>query len=155
MQQQQRWASTWPKGLSWHLARTLLSAVPDALASHENLKRQDAKDSEEDMYLISKGILAVWSSQIYRGYALLTEKRVKRWIIDPYRIIHRPRIVTATKRDLLSFLWTSYPEFFFSSFSTSLSGSSPDASCQSIPSHCLVRWWRACEWSQWFVLWKC
>lgn len=124
------------------------------------------KDSEENMYLISKGIRAAWSSQIYRGYALLTENRVKRWIIDPYRIIHRPRTVMATKTErsftfYLKFIPLVRPSselleiFFFPFLSSSLSGSSPDASCQSVPSHCLVRWWRACEWRQWLVLWRC
>lgn len=36
-------------------------------------------------------------SEVVRS--LLTEKRVKRWIIDLYRIIHRPRIVMATKTE--------------------------------------------------------
>lgn len=131
MQQQQRWTSTWPKGLNCTLQEPyyLLSLVLLTLMRISRDKMP--KDSEENMYLISKGILAVWSSQIYMGYALLTKKRVKRWIIDLYRIINWLRIVMATKTARsfifyllsemypsgMSFLWTCYPELFFFSFS--------------------------------------
>lgn len=169
MQQQQRWTSTWPKGLNCTLQEPyyLLSLVLLTLMRISRDKMP--KDSEENMYLISKGILAVWSSQIYMGYALLTKKRVKRWIIDLYRIINWLRIVMATKTARsfifyllsemypsgMSFLWTCYPELFFFPFlSSCLSGSSPDTSCQAIlPTSSQVI--RSLWVSQWFVLWRC
>lgn len=119
--------STWPKGLSCTSQEPYcllsLTLLPLMRISRDKMP----KASEENMYLISKGIRAAWSSQIYRGYALLTENRVKRWIIDPYRIIHRPRTVMATKTErsftfYLKFIplvcpSSELPEIFFFSFS--------------------------------------
>lgn len=47
------------------------------------------------------------------GYALLTKKRVKRWIIDLYSIINRLRIVMATDREVFYFLSEIYPSGMF------------------------------------------